>query len=377
RCAGGIARRGRGKVLIMGRLAGAGGSPGSRSRISAAARRVKVSARQASGATPRSATRMAIRCVSARVLPVPGPARIISGPAASAASRWPGSRLASSDPPACPGAAGPGSGWPTRGPAGSAVALAATTDSPAAAPPFAPAFPVPPASPVPPIRPASPAPPAGSAPPAGRASLAGRASPVGSASSAGRASPAGSASPAGRAPPAGSASSAGRASPAARAPPAGPAASAVVGAPSGDSSLTAGGRMSSSDSSLTAGGRGHVEQRLLLGRGGRAAKQLLGPGQFPRAEQTDHAVLPVVTRFLDHIAVAEPGDGLGDQTAGGAADIGGIGIAKNVQLRAESRDQAVRVPGDRLALTAGATDLAHDLGPPGPADPGRPRPPPL
>ena len=59
----------------------------SRSRISAAARRVNVTARQFPAATPRSATRCAIRCVSVRVLPAPGPAMISSGPSTISAAR--------------------------------------------------------------------------------------------------------------------------------------------------------------------------------------------------------------------------------------------------------------------------------------------------
>ena len=55
-------------------------SPSSRSRSSSAARRVKVIARQRSGKTFSSAQRYAIRCVSVRVLPVPGPATISIGP---------------------------------------------------------------------------------------------------------------------------------------------------------------------------------------------------------------------------------------------------------------------------------------------------------
>ena len=66
----------------------------SRSRISAAARRVKVTARQLSAGTPRSPTRCAILCVSIRVFPEPGPAMTISGPSATAAARWSASRAA-------------------------------------------------------------------------------------------------------------------------------------------------------------------------------------------------------------------------------------------------------------------------------------------
>ena len=75
------------KVVTVSRPACAGISLSRRSRISRAARRVKVRARQVSGATPRSVTCAAMRQVSVRVLPVPGPAMIIKGPAASAATR--------------------------------------------------------------------------------------------------------------------------------------------------------------------------------------------------------------------------------------------------------------------------------------------------
>ncbi len=51
----------------------------SRSRISPAALFVKVMARMLSGATPFSRIKYAIRTVSVRVLPVPGPATITSG----------------------------------------------------------------------------------------------------------------------------------------------------------------------------------------------------------------------------------------------------------------------------------------------------------
>ena len=54
-------------------------SPLNRSRISPAALLVKVIARMFSGATPFSRIRCAIRTVSVRVLPVPGPATITSG----------------------------------------------------------------------------------------------------------------------------------------------------------------------------------------------------------------------------------------------------------------------------------------------------------
>ena len=51
-----------------------------RSRISAAALLVNVTARMRHGSTPRSPMRCATRCVSVRVLPDPAPARISSGP---------------------------------------------------------------------------------------------------------------------------------------------------------------------------------------------------------------------------------------------------------------------------------------------------------
>ena len=60
-----------------------------RSRISRAALFVKVIARIWPGATLRSRTRKAIRCVRARVLPLPAPATISTGPSVcSTASRW-------------------------------------------------------------------------------------------------------------------------------------------------------------------------------------------------------------------------------------------------------------------------------------------------
>ena len=82
-----------------------GASTASRSRISPAARRVKVMARQDCGAAPRSAIWPAIRCARVRVLPVPGPAMIISGPSASTAACWSGSRSPAGPRPAagrCP-----------------------------------------------------------------------------------------------------------------------------------------------------------------------------------------------------------------------------------------------------------------------------------
>ena len=55
-------------------------------RISSAARRVNVMARHDGEGIPWLATSLAIRWVSVRVLPVPGPATIISGLSASAAA---------------------------------------------------------------------------------------------------------------------------------------------------------------------------------------------------------------------------------------------------------------------------------------------------
>ena len=78
--------------------------PASRSRISWAARRVNVMARNCRAGRPSSVTWWAIRWVSVRVLPVPGPAMISSGPAAVAAARWSGSRPSSTEP--VPGDAG-------------------------------------------------------------------------------------------------------------------------------------------------------------------------------------------------------------------------------------------------------------------------------
>src|SRR4051794_633404 len=60
-----------------------------RSRISCAALLVKVMARIWPGCAAPEATRWAIRCVSTRVLPLPAPARIRSGPpGCRTASRW-------------------------------------------------------------------------------------------------------------------------------------------------------------------------------------------------------------------------------------------------------------------------------------------------
>src|SRR2546430_16260163 len=61
-------------------------SPSSRSRISLAARLVKVTARICFAATPWFVTRCATRCVSVRVLPVPGPAMMSNGPSAISAA---------------------------------------------------------------------------------------------------------------------------------------------------------------------------------------------------------------------------------------------------------------------------------------------------
>src|SRR6185503_8534228 len=59
-----------------------------RAFISPAALLVKVTARICSEGTPRSSTRWAMRCVITRVLPLPAPARISTGPSvASTASR--------------------------------------------------------------------------------------------------------------------------------------------------------------------------------------------------------------------------------------------------------------------------------------------------
>ncbi len=82
-------------------------------RISSAARRVNVMARHGWPGGLWPATWLAIRWVSVRVLPVPGPATIISGLSASAAACWSGSR---------PGATGdrPGRAFLFFLPAGSA-----------------------------------------------------------------------------------------------------------------------------------------------------------------------------------------------------------------------------------------------------------------
>ena len=73
-------------------------SPARRSRISWAARRVNVMARNCRAGRPRSRIWWARRRVSVRVLPVPGPAMISSGPAAVAAARCWRSSPSSTDP---------------------------------------------------------------------------------------------------------------------------------------------------------------------------------------------------------------------------------------------------------------------------------------
>jgi hypothetical protein len=73
-------------VTVTRRSAPAGSLAVSRACISSAARRVNVIARHDPGPAPKPATWRAIRCVSVCVLPVPGPATIISGPSASAAA---------------------------------------------------------------------------------------------------------------------------------------------------------------------------------------------------------------------------------------------------------------------------------------------------
>src|SRR5918998_733672 len=84
-----------------------GVSAASRCAISSAARRVKVIARQCCGATPCAVTRCAKRCLSVRVLPVPGPAMISNGPSViSAAAPCPGSSPSSNDPVVVSGLAG-------------------------------------------------------------------------------------------------------------------------------------------------------------------------------------------------------------------------------------------------------------------------------
>src|SRR6185503_7688842 len=71
-------------------------SASTRPRISAAALLVKVTASTWREGTPRSSTRCAIRCVITRVLPLPAPARISTGPfTAATASRCCGLRPAS------------------------------------------------------------------------------------------------------------------------------------------------------------------------------------------------------------------------------------------------------------------------------------------
>src|SRR6266508_1028637 len=87
RCSATIARPRLWKVATVMPSARSPRSAPRRCRSSSAARRVKVIARHRPGGTPRSATRCAILCVSARVLPVPGPATISSGPSTAAAAR--------------------------------------------------------------------------------------------------------------------------------------------------------------------------------------------------------------------------------------------------------------------------------------------------
>src|SRR5438128_348106 len=76
------------KVEIQLRTGAPGSSASTRSFISPAALLVKVTARIASEGTPRSRIRCAMRCVITRVLPLPAPARMSTGPSvASTASR--------------------------------------------------------------------------------------------------------------------------------------------------------------------------------------------------------------------------------------------------------------------------------------------------
>ncbi len=101
-------------------------SPASRSRISWAARRVNVMARNCRAGRPSSRIWWAMRWVSVRVLPVPGPAMISSGPAAVAAARCSAIKPVEhrSGPGRRPGCGGPVCGGPGCG-APTAAALAA------------------------------------------------------------------------------------------------------------------------------------------------------------------------------------------------------------------------------------------------------------
>ena len=77
--------------------------PPMRSRISEAALLVKVTARMFSGAIP-TCSMFEIRQVTVRVLPVPAPARIRTGPSSEAtASRWALLRESNEKPPAMRG----------------------------------------------------------------------------------------------------------------------------------------------------------------------------------------------------------------------------------------------------------------------------------
>ena len=83
------------KLWIGMRAACFGSRAARRCCISAAARRVNVMARHVSGAAPAPVTRCAIRWVSVRVLPDPGPATISNGPRTiEAAARCSASRAA-------------------------------------------------------------------------------------------------------------------------------------------------------------------------------------------------------------------------------------------------------------------------------------------
>src|SRR6266567_2927672 len=80
-------------VVIVRSCAASPSTPKSRWRNVAAAAVVKVIASIVAAATPRCSTRYAMRPASTVVLPLPGPARMLSGPSpASTTSRWLGEK---------------------------------------------------------------------------------------------------------------------------------------------------------------------------------------------------------------------------------------------------------------------------------------------
>src|SRR4029453_12403828 len=95
-----------------------------------------------------------------------------------------------------------------------------------------------------------------------------------------------------------------------------------------------------------------LEQRR---RGGGGVETLGG-------EAADDAVLTVVAVLADDGAAADAVDGLGEEGWGGLGDVVGGDVLQDVELGAETVDQAVDHGGDRLAFGADAEDLADQLG---------------